>query len=88
MTPVMLDRYVGTYSQGRGLPTVIKRNGATLYATFGLLPPLELLPHSKTEFSLRWTAATVEFELAADGRPNQLIFHIGGEARPAVRSSD
>ena len=88
MTPMMLDRYVGTYSQGRGLPTLIKRNGATLYATFGLLPPLELLPHSKTEFSLRWTAATVEFELAADGRPKQLIFHIGGEARPAVRSSD
>lgn len=88
MTPMMLDHYVGTYSQGRGLPTVIKRNGATLYATFGLLPPLELLPHSKTEFSLRWTAATVEFELAADGRPKQLIFHIGGEARPAVRSSD
>lgn len=88
MTPMMLDRYVGTYSQGRGLPTVIKRNGATLYATFGLLPPLELLPHSETEFSLRWTAATVEFELAADGRPKQLVFHIGGEARPAVRSSD
>lgn len=88
MTPVMLDRYVGTYSQGRGLPTVIKRDGATLYATFGMLPPLELLPHSETEFSLRWTAGTVEFELAADGRPKQLIFHIGGEARPAVRSSD
>lgn len=88
MTPMMLDRYVGTYSQGRGLPTEIKRHGATLYATFGLLPPLELLPHSETEFSLRWTAATVEFELAADGRPKQLIFHIGGEARPAVRSSD
>lgn len=88
MTPMMLDRYVGTYSQGRGLPTVIKRDGATLYATFGLLPPLELLPHSKTEFSLRWTAATVEFELAADGRPKQLIFHIGGEARAAVRASD
>ena len=88
MTPMMLDRYVGTYSQERGLPTVIKRDGATLYATFGMLPPLELLPHSETEFSLRWTAATVEFELAADGRPKQLIFHIGGEARSAVRSSD
>ncbi len=90
MAPGMLDRYVGSYvGEGEeGGPVSVERDGAVLYARFGLLPPLEMLPHSETEFSLRWTAATIEFELAADGRAERLIFHIGGEARPSVRASD
>ena len=87
MTPPMLDRYVGRYGQDRQ-PVVISRDGNTLYAAFGLLPPLELLPHSKEEFSLRWTAATVMFDLGADGAPKSLTFHIGGEARPSARLGD
>ncbi len=88
MTPMMLDRYVGKYGVGAGQPVVLSREGGTLYAAFGLLPPLELLPHSETEFSLRWTAATVEFELGPDGRAKSLVFHIGGDARPAVRAAE
>lgn len=88
MTPPTLDRYVGKYSQDVGMPVTITRDGDTLYAEFGLLPPLELMPHSKEEFSLRWTAGTVMFKLGKDGKPTSLEFHIGGEARPATRMSD
>ena len=88
MTPLMLDRYVGKYAQDAGQPVVISREGETLYGTFGLIPPLELMPHSKKEFSLRWTAATVTFDVGADGVPKSLTFHIGGDARPATRIAD
>ena len=85
MTPMMLDRYVGTYGEGVGQEVIITRDGEMLYAKFGLLSPLELLPHSKEEFSLRWTAATVMFDVGDDGTAKALTFHIGGEAREAVR---
>ena len=88
MTPLMLDNYVGKYGEGGVQDVVVSRKDSTLWAKFGLLPPLELLPHSKEEFSLRWTAATVMFELGSDGKPKTLTFHIGGEARPTPRMSD
>ena len=88
MTPLTLDRYVGKYNPDGGLPAVVTREGETLYVAFGLLPPLELLSHSKEEFSLRWTAARVMFDLDKDGTPKSMTFHIGGEARPATRMSD
>ena len=85
LTPETLDLYVGNYGEAARQPVAINRNGSTLYVKFGFLPPLEMLPHSKTEFSLRWTAATVMFDLDSGGSPTSLTFHIGGEARPAVR---
>ena len=88
MTPETLDRYVGKYGEGLGQQVIVSREGETLYAKFGLLAPLELLPHSKKEFSLRWTAATVLFDLGQDGIPTALTFHIGGDARPAARMAD
>lgn len=89
MTHEALDRYVGKYSnQTPSLPVIITREDGMLYATFGLLPPLELVPHSEEEFSLRWTAATVMFKLGADGRAKSLDFHIGGDVRPAKRMAD
>ena len=88
MTPEMLDRYVGKYAQDSPQPTVISREGDVLKIKFGFLPPLELMPHSLTEFSLRWTAGTVIFDLDGAGRPKSFVFHIGGDARPATRSSD
>lgn len=88
MTPEMLDRYVGTYGEGFGQQVLVSREGATLFAKFGLLAPLELLPHSEEEFSLRWTAATVIFELGDNGAPKGLTFHIGGEARSSARMGD
>ena len=88
MTSAMLDRYVGKYGDAPGQLVVISRDEDTLYAKFGLLAPLQLLPHSKEEFSLRWTAATVMFDLGKDGIATGLTFHIGGEARHSSRGAD
>ena len=88
MAPAILDKYVGTYGEGGVSGVVISREDDTLFAKFGLLPPLEILPHSKEEFSLRWTAARVVFALGSGGKPKSLTFHIGGDARPAARMGD
>ncbi len=86
MTAETLERYVGKYGKLPGQVVQITRSQGSLHATFGLLPPLELLPHSKEEFSLRWTAGTVMFDLdGAGGKPKGLTFHLGGEERSSVR---
>ena len=88
MTIMTLDRYTGRYGQPGEQPVAIRRDGRALYAEFGFVPPLELLPHSKVEFSLRWTAGTVMFDLGKDGKPRGLTFHLGGDARKAHRVGD
>ena len=85
MTAETLDRYVGRYGTAGQQPAAISREGMTLYVRFGLSQPIEMLPHSSTEFSLRWTAATLVFDLDAAGNPTSLTFHIGGDARPAAK---
>ena len=80
-TPEILDRYTGEYFGGNR----IFRKGSTLYVVFGLLPPIELLPHSEEEFSLRWTAARIVFDLDAESSPTAMTFHIGGEERRAKK---
>lgn len=85
MTAETLDRYVGRYGTAGQQPASISRDGMTLYVRFGLSQPIEMLPHSSTEFSLRWTAATLMFDLDPNGNPTSLTFHIGGDARPAAK---
>lgn len=88
MTQEMLERYAGTYGAEGQQPVVIRSDGESLHAAFGLVPPLQLLPHSRKEFSLRWTAGTLVFDLGDDGAPKSVTFHLGGEARSAVRIGD
>ncbi len=88
MNAQQLDRYVGKYGQPGEQPVRISRQGDTLYAAFGTGLPLELLPHSEQEFSLRWTAGTVMFESGGDDVVQMLRFHLGGEARPATRLAE
>ena len=85
MTAETLDRYVGRYGRAGQQPASISRDGMTLYVRFGLSQPIEMLPHSSTEFSLRWTAATLVFDLDSNGDPTSLTFHIGGAARPSAK---
>ncbi len=88
MALAMLDRYVGEYRQESGEPVRISREEDSLYVAFGLLPPIELLPHSEHEFSLRRAAGTVMFDLDGSGRAKSLAFHLGGDGYPAARMPD
>jgi hypothetical protein len=80
-----LDRYVGRYQVGGGGPAAytIKREGRQLFYDNGRA--LELVPHSERAFSLRWTAAEVEFDLKPDGTVAGLTFSIGGDTHTATK---
>ncbi len=81
-----LQRYVGRYAfeEGGGVATVSREGRQLRVHLFGPLQ-LDLLAHSPREFSLRWTAARIEFDLGPGGEPTGLTFFIGGEERKAHR---
>ena len=81
----VLDRYVGKYETSPGAYYVITREGTQLFCKFVDGGKLELLPHSQTEFTLRWTAGRMVFDLDAKDRPTGLTFYLGGEPTKATR---
>jgi hypothetical protein len=81
----ILARYVGRYETAEGEQYTISLANDQLRARFFRPQEIELVPRSRTEFSLRWTAARFVFELGADGRPRAVTFHVGGSARHARR---
>ena len=82
-----LDRFVGKYQRQTSNKEIftIKRDGTKLRANFAGPSDIELVPNSEREFSLRWTAGKLLFELAADGKPVGFTFHLGGEDYPVKR---
>ena len=77
LAPEVLDLYTGKYDDASGRGFAISREGSRLYAHIYELPKLELLTHSKQEFSLRWTAGRLVFDLDSGGKPSGLAFYIG-----------
>jgi hypothetical protein len=79
LMPNVLDLYVGKYQlQSRGALT-ISREGSRLFMQILEVKGLELLPHSTKEFSLRWTDASLVFDLNEQAAPTGVTFHIGGD---------
>ncbi len=77
-----LDLYTGTYEQdGSPFFTISRQGNQMSLKLFSLPGSIDLVTHSKEEFSLRWTAAKIVFKLDAKGKPTEASFHIGGEAR-------
>ena len=72
--------------EGGGSYEVIKKEGK-LFFTFGG-PQLEMIPHSETEFGLRYTAGLLEFSLDREEKGKSLRFEMGGSLSKANRSSD
>jgi hypothetical protein len=85
LAPEVLERYVGRYQASDDEQYTITLENDQLRAKFFRPQEIELVPHSVTEFSLRWTAARFVFELDQDGRPIAVTFHIGGSERRARR---
>jgi hypothetical protein len=80
-----LERYTGIYERSDGDPFEIRREGRQLYLHVIGPPPLEMIAHSLTEFSLRWTAARLLFDRGATGKATRLTFQLGGETEQAKR---
>jgi hypothetical protein len=85
LPPDILARYVGRYETGDGEQYTITLENNLLRARFFRPQDIELVPHSTTEFVLRWTAARFVFELGDDDRAVAVTFHVGGGARRARR---
>ena len=86
LKPEVLDRYAGTYRAGDSRAFVIRREGLGLVAQIFDRPNIELLAHSEKEFSLRWTAARMVFDVNAEGVPTKATLHVGRGQFPATRT--
>jgi hypothetical protein len=83
-----LEKYVGRYRvTEEGNPTfTVSRKDRQLYCDFQYNgQPLELVAHSAKEFSLRWTAGDVDFDVKPDGSIGGLTFTLGGDKRTATK---
>ncbi|MBM3800948.1 MAG: DUF1080 domain-containing protein [Acidimicrobiia bacterium] len=76
-----LDRLVGRYERqtANKLIFTIKRDGGKLLGNFAGPSDIELVPHSEREFSLRWTAGRLAFDLRPGAKPSGFTIFLGGE---------
>jgi len=85
LTPQALERYIGIYkfSPSSKSSFDIVSDGKQLTCIFGEeRARVDLVPHSTTRFSLRWTAAHIDFMLNDDeeGRATAMTFNVAGSA--------
>jgi len=86
LAPDVLEHYVGDYRfvENDSLLVVSLEDGV-LRGLFGERGPFDLIPRSRREFSLRWTAASLVFALEPSGHPISVVFFIGRQERQAKR---
>lgn len=83
LTGEVLKRYVGTYRYGPDSESAfeITSDGQSLQCIFGKKQgKVDLVPHSLRKFSMRWTAAHVEFDLDDEGEAEAITFHVAGSS--------
>jgi Domain of Unknown Function (DUF1080) len=85
LPPEVLAQYIGRYGESldESLSIVLRDNG--LAVNFWGPTFLDLIPHSPTEFSMRYTAGRMVFTLDDKGKPTAVEFHLGGDVRKAKR---
>lgn len=89
MSTEILDRYVGNYGNEEGSQFTVLRDGERMFLQLGDADRrLELVPQSKREFDLRWTAGKLVFEMDSGDKPSAVTFHLGGEERRAERNEE
>jgi hypothetical protein len=84
LTDQHIANLLGTYERkGGGRYEVIRKDGKLFFTQGG--PMMEMIPHSPTEFGLRFTAGLIEFEKPTDGPAKSLRFEMGGSTNEAKR---
>lgn len=85
LTPADIERLAGTYARDRGgLYEVLHKDGKLYLKSDG--PQVEMIPHSSTEFGLRYTAGVLRFRLDDEGKAESLRFDMGGSTYQARRA--
>jgi CubicO group peptidase (beta-lactamase class C family) len=80
-----LASYVGEYVLTPTFAITISRVGPKLFGTGTGQPRFRLHAHSQRDFAVRVVAASLTFELAADGKVTGLVLHQGGIDQHAAR---
>jgi hypothetical protein len=85
-TPAQAAGYAGRYDgvDGNAIPFEIVAEGPRLYLDSSGRK-LDLVAHSATELSMRWTDAKLVFTLGADGKPARMVFHVGRHEFPTAK---
>ncbi|XZE42905.1 3-keto-disaccharide hydrolase [Pirellulaceae bacterium SH467] len=85
LTEDQKKRLVGSYQRSGGGSWQITSKNGKLYLNI-IVNPLELIPHSASEFGLKYTAGLVTIQYDDAGNPKELKFQMGGETSRAVRA--
>jgi hypothetical protein len=88
LAPEVLERYVGVYRYRPDSESTydVVSDGKALHCIFGTKRArVDLVAHSLKKFSMRWTAAHVEFELDAEGRAAAMTLHVSGASFTVTR---
>jgi len=85
-TPAQAARYAGEYDgvEGSTVGFRIVAEGPRLFL-LGSGRKLDLVAHSPTELSMRFTDATLLFTLDSDGTPERMVFHVGRHEFPTAK---
>jgi 3-keto-disaccharide hydrolase len=75
----LLDRLVGVYATESGESFTVSREGSGLRLGLPEGRSQPLIARSPTEFALSATAATLTFDLAANGHPRRVTFRMGDD---------
>jgi hypothetical protein len=86
LTRAQAARYAGRYDgvDGNTIGFEIVAEGPRLYLGGGGRK-LDLVAHSPTELSMRWTDAKLVFTLDEDGQPQRMVFHVGRNELPTAK---
>ena len=86
LTRAQASRYAGAYDgvDGNTIGFEIVAAGSRLYLLSGGRK-LDLVAHSATELSMRWTDAKLSFTLDGDGAPYRMVFHVGRNEFPTAK---
>ncbi|HEY6454998.1 MAG TPA: DUF3471 domain-containing protein [Steroidobacteraceae bacterium] len=86
--PSVYDGYVGHYKFSDTAVMTVSRDGTHLFTALTGQGPLEIVPTSKTEFSVKIVNAQISFATDARGRATALTLHQNGGQVTAPRIDD
>jgi len=84
LTESQIAALLGRYDRKGGGHYEVLRKDGKLYFTQGG-PLMEMIPHSTSEFGLRFTAGLITFEINSQGKSESLRFEMGGSTSNASR---
>lgn len=84
LTKDQSDRIVGSYKRnGGGTWEISLKDGKLWFHT--IAKPLEMIPHSESEFGLKYTAGSIKLEYDQENLPSKISFTMGGTTSHGTR---